>query len=95
MEVIHDWPDEEAARILSALRDAAPAQARLLIVEVLVSPAPGPHRSKTLDIIMLAVTGGRERTPSDYEALLAGAGFRFERVVPTASQYSIVEATIA
>lgn len=95
MEVIHDWPDEDAARILSAVRKAAPAQARLLIVEALVSEAPGPHFSKTLDIIMLAVTGGRERTPSEYEALLADAGFRFERVIPTASRYSIVEATTA
>jgi hypothetical protein len=43
---------------------------------------------------MLAVTGGRERTPSEYTALLEAAGFRFERVVPTPSQYSIVEATV-
>ena len=56
---------------------------------------PGPHVGKTLDITMLAVTGGRERTENQYAALLAGAGFRLERVLPTASQYSIVEATVA
>ena len=95
MEVIHDWPDEKAARILAAIRKAAPAHARLIIVEALVSEAAGPHSSKTLDIIMLAVTGGRERTPSEYTALLESAGFRFERVVPTPSRYSIVEATVA
>ena len=95
MEVIHDWPDEKAARILAAVREAAPAHARLVIVEALVSEAPGPHFSKTLDIIMLAVTGGRERTPSEYEALLKAAGFRLERIVPTASRYSVVEATVA
>jgi hypothetical protein len=67
----------------------------VLIVEALVTEAPGPHFSKTLDVLMLAITGGRERTPSEYEALLDDAGFRFERVVPTPSRYSIVEATTA
>jgi len=95
MEVLHDWADDKAAAILTALRRAAPADARVLIVEALVSESPGPHFGKLLDIIMLAVTGGRERTASEYERLLASTGFRLERVVPTPSQYSIVEASIA
>jgi len=95
MEVIHDWPDEKAAKILAAVRKSAPAHARVLIVEALVTEAPGPHFSKTLDVLMLAITGGRERTPSEYEALLDDAGFRVERIVPTPSRYSIVEATVA
>jgi hypothetical protein len=94
MEVIHDWNDEDAGRILAAVRRAAPAHARLLIVEAVVSEAPGPDFSKVLDIIMLAVTGGRERTPSEYEALLARAGFRLERTMTTPSQYSIIEAVV-
>jgi hypothetical protein len=94
MEVIHDWNDEDAGRILAAVRRAAPAHARLLIVEAVVSEAPGPDFSKVLDIIMLAVTGGRERTPSEYEALLARAGFRLERTMTTPSQYSIIEAAV-
>ena len=68
------------------------AGARLLIVETLVAEAPGPHFGKTLDIIMLAVTGGRERTRTQHAALLSAAGFELTRVLPTASQYSIVEA---
>ena len=95
MEVIHDWNDQDAAKILTAVRRAAPKHARLLIIESLVSESPGPHFSKLLDVMMLAITGGRERTPSEYEALLAGAGFRLERVIPTLSQYSIVEAVAA
>jgi hypothetical protein len=95
MEVIHDWPDDEAAEILAAVRRAAPGHARLVIVEALVPEVAGPHFSKTLDVVMLAVTGGRERTPAEYDQLLKAAGFRFERVVPTASQYSVVEATVA
>ena len=94
MEVIHDWNDEDSARILGAIRRAAPPHARLLIVEAIVSEAPGPDFSKVLDVVMLAVTGGRERTPSEYEALLSRAGFRLERVIPTPSQYSIIEAVV-
>ena len=64
----------------------------LLIVETLVPDTPGPHLGKSLDIIMLAVTGGRERTEAQHAALLAAAGFELTRVLPTASQYSLVEA---
>jgi SAM-dependent methyltransferase len=93
MEVLHDWTDEDAARILNAVRAASAPGARLLIVEVLVPETPGPDHSKVLDIIMLAVTGGRERTQVQYEVLLADAGFKLERVVPTRSSYFVVEAT--
>lgn len=95
MEVIHDWADQDAARILTAVRRAAPPLARLLIIEALVSEVPGPHSSKVLDLLMLAVTGGRERTSSEYGALLAASGFRVEQVIPTPSQYSVVEAVVA
>jgi hypothetical protein len=92
MDVLHDWDDAGAARILSAVRAAARPQARVLIIETLVAEAPGPHFGKLVDVIMLAATGGRERTQAQLAALLAAAGFRLERLVPTAAQYSIVEA---
>jgi len=92
MDLIHDWDDADAARILAAVRRAAAAGARLLIIETLVAERPGPHFGKTLDIIMLAVTGGKERTRTQYEQLLEVAGFGVERVISTESQYSIVEA---
>jgi hypothetical protein len=95
MDVLHDWNDEDAARILTAVRSAARPRARVLIVETLVPERPGPHFGKSLDITMLAVTGGRERTEAQYRALLSAAGFSLTRVLPTASQYSIVEAATA
>lgn len=95
MEVIHDWALPEATAILQAVRRAAPAHARLLIVEALVSEEPGPHFSKTLDVAMLAFTGGRERTSAEYQALLSATGFKLERVLPTRTPYSVVEATVA
>jgi hypothetical protein len=94
MEVIHDWNDDDAGRILAAVRRAAPVRGRLLIVEAIVSEAVGPDFSKVLDVIMLAVTGGRERTPSEYKSLLERAGFRLERILTTPSQYSIIEAVV-
>jgi hypothetical protein len=48
-----------------------------------------------MDVVMLAITGGRERTPAEYTALLAAAGFRLARVIPTPSPYAIVEAVVA
>jgi hypothetical protein len=95
MEVIHDWNDENSDRILAAIRRAARPNARLLIIEAIVSEAPGPDFSKVLDVIMLAVTGGQERTPSEYQALLSRSGFKFQRVIATPSQYSIIEAVVA
>ena len=92
MDLLHDWDDADAARILTAVRRAARPRSRLLIIETLVPEIPGPHFGKTLDIIMLAVTRGRERTEAQHAALLTAFGFELARVLPTASQYSIVEA---
>jgi hypothetical protein len=92
MDLIHDWDDADATRILAAVRRAAPPGARVLIIETLVAEQPGPHFGKTVDIIMLAVTGGEERTRTQYERLLDLTGFGIARVIPTASQYSILEA---
>jgi hypothetical protein len=92
MDVLHDWDDADAARILTAVRRAARSRSHLLIVETLVPETPGPHFGKSLDITMLAVTGGRERSEAQYRALLTASGFRLMSVLPTASQYSIVEA---
>ena len=91
MEVIHDWSDEDAVRILSAVRRAAPLSARVLLVEALIADE-GELFPKVLDVVMLAVTGGRERSAAEYELLLKAAGFRLARVIPTQSQCSVLEA---
>jgi len=92
MDVLHDWDDADAARIVTAVRRSARPRSRLLIIETLVPETPGPHFGQTVDIIMLAVTGGRERTEAQHAALLTAFGFELTRVLPTSSQYSIVEA---
>lgn len=92
MEVIHDWDDAQAAAILAAVRRAAPDGATVLVIEAVADgsdPDPVVH---TLDLIMLAVTGGRERTSAQLGELLAGAGFRATATVPTQGPLRIVEA---
>ncbi len=75
MEVIHDWPDAEAASISDAIRRAASPGARVLIVENVLDDAQPDPRAYTLVVIMLAVTGARERTGKQLGGLLEGAGF--------------------
>ncbi len=68
---------------------------RLLIIEMMLPTGDAPHLGKILDIIMLALPGGQERTEPEYRALLEKAGFRLNRVVPTESAVSVVEAVPA
>jgi len=91
MNIIHDWSDAECSKILSAILRIMPAHARVLIIETVVPETPGPHLSKELDIAMMALPGGMERTQEEYAALAAKSGFRLQRVVPTLSPYSVLE----
>lgn len=90
--VLHDWSDQEAALILRNCRRAIAPDGRLLIVETVLPPGDTPHHGKMLDLLMLTVTGGLERTAEEFEALLDDAGFKLTRVVPTLTYDSIVEA---
>ncbi len=101
MHVIHDWDDERAAAILRNIRGVAPPDARLLLIEVLLpqtsrsvreSSGSGSSWPDFLDFTMLAWTGGREHTRGEYERLLGAGGWHLERVVPTQSFMSVLEA---
>jgi O-methyltransferase domain len=83
MEIIHDWPDTEAVRILQAVRQAAPAGASLFLIETIVPEGPQPDWSKMLDIHMLTLLEGKQRTCREYELLLKQARFEFQREVDT------------
>lgn len=95
MEVIHDWGDSEALAILKAIRRAAPAGARLLLIETMISDGPGPDWAKMLDIHMLVLLGGRQRTRQEYTQLLQQSGFAFLREIDTRAGVSILEAEAA
>jgi hypothetical protein len=90
--VLHDWTDEPALAILRNCRRAISRTGRLLIVEAVLPEGDTPHHGKLMDLLMLAVTGGTERTGQEFSHLLSGAGFRLRRVIPTSTHQSIVEA---
>lgn len=89
--IIHDWNDEQCATILRACHRAMRDDARLLIVESIIPPGNERFFGKLLDLIMLALPGGKERTEEEYRALLQGAGFRLTSITPTASEVSVIE----
>jgi hypothetical protein len=93
--IIHDWDDERAALILKNINASMGEDGRVLIVETIVPEGNAPHYSKVLDLEMLTSPGGVERTAAEYSELLAAAGLKLTRVVPTRSPYSIVEAARA
>lgn len=94
--IIHDWNDEKCVEILKNCRDglkAAKDGGKLLIVEIVLPDAvTEPHPSYFLDIEMLMLAGGRERTEAEYDALLSRAGFKLTRVVHSQSPNSVIEA---
>ena len=73
--ILHDWDDERAAAILRTISAAAPAGARLLILESVVPPGNEPHGAKWLDLLMLTLFDGRERDETQWRELLAAGGF--------------------
>jgi hypothetical protein len=93
--IIHDWDDQENATILGNVREAMKPDGKLLIVEMVLPEGDAPHMGKMLDMMMMLVPGGEERTPTEYAALLEPNGFKVTRVVPTSSPVSVVEAVRA
>jgi len=81
--ILHDWPDEACRRILANCRRAMKKDSRLLILEMVVPPGNEPSVAKLLDLEMLVITGGRERTEEEFKELLAWSGFRLSRIIPT------------
>jgi hypothetical protein len=93
MEVLHDWGYPEAVAILTAIRRAAPTGATVLVIESVIAEEQADPRAQALDVIMLYVTGGRERTASQFRALFEQAGWQYGDVIQTAGPLRIVAAT--
>lgn len=90
--IIHDWDDARAVRILQSCRTAIPVHGRLLIVESVIPAGPAPGFGKLLDLTMLVIPGGQERTEVEYRELFQRAGFQLRRIVPTSADVSVLEA---
>jgi hypothetical protein len=78
--ILHDWDNERAAAILGTIRVAAPASARLFILDSVVGQGNEPSGAKWLDLLMLVLAGGRERTEPEWRRLIESTGFRIEQI---------------
>ena len=90
--VIHDWEDDRAITILRNCGSAMTKNSRVLLVDMIVPDAASASFSKLLDLNMLVMNGGRERTKAEFCALLEAADYRITRIVPTMAPQSVIEA---
>lgn len=90
--VLHDWDDSKSEQILKNCYQAMSQNARLIIVEVVLLPKDQSLYANCMDVQMMAITGGKERTLASFEQLLTKSGFALERVYPTSTEFSILEA---
>lgn len=93
--IIHDWDDERSIMILRTIHRAMNGDGKVLLAEMVIPNGNDPHPGKMLDLEMLTSPGGLERTAEEYENLFERAGFRLNRIVPTASPFSVIEAVKA
>lgn len=89
--IIHDWDDERCVRLLRNCREAMGAEGRLLVIEGVIPPPGEPAFHKLLDLEMLVIPGGVERTAEEFRALFERGGFRLSRVLPTGSALNVIE----
>jgi O-methyltransferase domain/Dimerisation domain len=93
--IIHDWPDEKSTAILKNIHRAMDKNGKLLLIEMAVSEGNQPDMSKFIDLDMMVMTGGRERTEAEFNSLLAASGFKLTRVIRTTSPFCVIEAVRA
>lgn len=89
--IIHDWDDEKSLAILRNCHRAMAADDKLLVVESVIPPGNEPFVGKFLDLVMLLIAGGKERTADEFRRLFKQAGFELSRIVPAGGEVSLLE----
>jgi hypothetical protein len=92
--VLHDWDDAQAGRLLASIAAAARPGARLVALELVLPDGSEPHMANMIDLTMLGMLDGRERTMLEHADLLSSAGFRVDGVRHTATPMTIIESTL-
>jgi hypothetical protein len=90
--IIHDWDDARSTTILSNIAKAMPDHAEVLLLETVIPPGNDFMFGKWLDLTMMLIPEGRERTADEYRTLLAGSGLALAEIIPTAGEISIIVA---
>jgi hypothetical protein len=89
--IIHDWNDEKAQVILKNIRKAMKPTSKLLIMEALIASDSTYQYAKFLDLTMMLITGGKERTEKQFRELLEGCGLKLQNVYNREKRHSILE----
>ena len=89
--ILHDWPDKLCRIILANCHRAMKPESRLLVLEMVIPPGNEPSIAKLLDLEMLVITGGLERTEPQFENLFESSGFRLSRIIPTNENVCLIE----
>jgi hypothetical protein len=90
--ILHDWDDARCVTILKNCQHAMAENGRVLLVETVIPSASASSFDRLLDLNILVISGGRERSEVEYQALFDAAGLRLTKVVPTVSSLSVIEA---
>jgi hypothetical protein len=93
--IIHDWDDDKARRILRNCREAVGPDGKVLVCEVLLPGGNEASIAKLLDLEMLAISGGRERTEQEFRDLFESAGLKLEQIIPTRTGASVLELSVS
>lgn len=93
--ILHDWNDEDCVAILKTIARAAKPDGKLYVVEALLSDSPAAMPVKLLDLNMLVMLGGRERTVEQYAALFGASGWKLETTKQTAGLFAVMQVSRA
>jgi hypothetical protein len=93
--ILHDWDDARSVTLLKSVGRAAKPGSKLFVVEMLLEDSPMSAPVKLMDLNMMVMLGGRERTAEQYGALFAVAGWKLDKVTPTKGLFAILEASRA
>eukprot|EP01121_Diplochlamys_sp_Union-15-3_P011294 TRINITY_DN3256_c0_g1_i1.p1 TRINITY_DN3256_c0_g1~~TRINITY_DN3256_c0_g1_i1.p1 ORF type:complete len:188 (+),score=26.91 TRINITY_DN3256_c0_g1_i1:560-1123(+) len=91
--IVHDWEDTAACNILKAVSKSMKQTSKILIIETVIPEGNNPHFGKLLDIHMMVILGGMERTATEYQKLLENSDLKLCKIIPTTSLLNLVEAT--
>ena len=95
VNILHDWEDEVCRQILKNISQSMTADSKLWIVEYLIEPGPGFSVAKLLDLEVLVMGGGRERSIDEFKRLLSSAGLTVSKAIPTIREVTVLECATA
>lgn len=94
VNILHDWDDDICIRILENITSSMKADSRLWIIEYIIEPGPGFSVAKLLDLEVLVMGGGRERSIDEFKSLTGAAGLEVSKIIPMKSGPAMLECLI-